>query len=168
MAVRMPVDMGVVMRRRRTAIGAAFGIEGRLDLVHMAAQAFDHLGDYVVGADADAVVANLRRQVAIADMPGNTRHVDGVMGVDFQQRFRRSPHQYGLAIVQHDTVAIAQVRHLAQIQQKLVPTLAFQHDAAAMTMVIVQHHLVEERALGLLGSAGGGAQVMSAPSMRTS
>src|ERR1700704_7176518 len=52
------------------AVGAAFRIERRAHLAHLRAQALQHVDDHVIVADQDAVGVDLRRQVAIAEMPG--------------------------------------------------------------------------------------------------
>ena len=55
------------------AVGAAFGIERRAHLADLGAQALQHVDDDVIVADQDAVGVDLRRQVAIAEMPGEPR-----------------------------------------------------------------------------------------------
>ena len=55
------------------AVGAAFGIERRANLAHLGAEALQHVDDHVVVADQDAVILDLRRQVAVAEMPRQPR-----------------------------------------------------------------------------------------------
>jgi len=52
--MRMIMRMSVIMsvRRHMLRIGAALGIEGRLDLAHLGAEAARHVGDDMVAADA--------------------------------------------------------------------------------------------------------------------
>jgi hypothetical protein len=52
------------------AVGAAFGVERRTHLAHLGAEAAQHVDDDVVVADQDAVALDLRRQVPVAEMPG--------------------------------------------------------------------------------------------------
>ena len=55
-AVVFVLMMGVIVRMRRArGIGAAFGIERRLDLDHAGTEAAHHLLDHVVAADAQAL-----------------------------------------------------------------------------------------------------------------
>ena len=65
--------MRAVMRMRLggMGIGAAFGIERRLDLDHAGAQTRHHRLDDVVAADAQRLRHDLRRQMAVAEMPGD-------------------------------------------------------------------------------------------------
>ena len=55
----------------RGRIGAAFGIERRLDLDHARAQPLHHRLDDVVAPDAQALRHDLGRQMAVAEMPGD-------------------------------------------------------------------------------------------------
>ena len=75
MAVRMIVPgVSVLLMRmtmRRSGIGAAFGIERRLDLDDARAEPLHHRLDDVVAADAQPFRHDLRRQMAVAEMPGD-------------------------------------------------------------------------------------------------
>ena len=92
MILRGMVMRGVIVagRRRRglgrvgmTGIGAAFGIERRLDLDDARAEPLHHRLDDVVAADAQALWHDLRRQMAIAEMPGDANQVRRIAAADF-------------------------------------------------------------------------------------
>src|ERR1700740_3409730 len=90
MAVRMVVT-GMRMRLIRVAmggagIGAAFGIERRLDLDNARAQALHHRFDHVIPADAQALRHDLGRQMTVAEMPGDPDQMMRVASLDFDQR----------------------------------------------------------------------------------
>src|SRR5438552_6970626 len=70
---RMVVMRVVIVRMAVTGggIGAAFGIERRLDLDHARAQSLDHRLDHVIAPDAQALPPDLRRQMTVAEMPGD-------------------------------------------------------------------------------------------------
>ena len=77
--VPMPMGVAMVMSRdRAVAIGAALGVEGRLDGDNPGAEATHHVLDDVIAADPEARAHDLRRQVAISQMPGDADHVVGV------------------------------------------------------------------------------------------
>ena len=84
MAVRASLHMRVAAR-----IGAAFGIERRLDLDHARAEPFYHRLDDMVAPDAQASAHDLRRQMAVAEMPGHPYQMVGVGPTNFDQGFRR-------------------------------------------------------------------------------
>ena len=80
-AVGVPMPMGVAMvmsRDRAVAIGTALGIEGRLDGDDLGAKAAHHVLDDVIPADSEARSHDLRRQVAISQVPGDPDHMVGV------------------------------------------------------------------------------------------
>src|SRR6185437_7081751 len=64
---------GVVMAMHMAAagIGAAFGIERRLDLDDARPKTLHHGLDHMVAPDPQALGHDLRRQMAIAEMPGD-------------------------------------------------------------------------------------------------
>ena len=76
MAVRM-AEIVIVL-----AVGAAFGIERRAHLAYFGAQALQHVDDHVIVADQDAVGVDLRRQVAIAEMPGESGEGRGIAAAE--------------------------------------------------------------------------------------
>ena len=55
------------------AIGAAFGVEGLDDLAQRRALLLQHLRDDMVAADDNAIALDLRRQMAVAEMPGDAK-----------------------------------------------------------------------------------------------
>ena len=89
-------------------IGARLGVERRLHLPHMRAQAAHHVGDHVVGADADVVAKQLHRQVPVAQMPRHTHQPGGVVRVYVQQRLGPGQDLHDAAAVQKQAVAVAQ------------------------------------------------------------
>ena len=59
------------------AVGAGLGIEGRADRRHGSAEARDHRLDDVIAADAEPAVEELRREMTIAEVPGDADKVAG-------------------------------------------------------------------------------------------
>ena len=72
------------MRMSRAGIGAAFGIERRLDLDHPRAQPAHHRLDYMISPDAQALGHDLGRQMAVAEMPGDADQMLRIVAADFQ------------------------------------------------------------------------------------
>ncbi|MDB5609150.1 MAG: hypothetical protein JWP25_6050 [Bradyrhizobium sp.] len=104
------VAVRIVFARMRVAaagIGAAFGIERRFDLDDASAQPLHHRLDDVIAPDPQALGHDLRRQMAIAEMPGNPNKMLQVGAANFDQQLRRRDDLDQPAIVQHQRVAAA-------------------------------------------------------------
>src|ERR1700742_1739902 len=86
----MIVD-GMCMTLTMTAagIGAAFGIERRLDLDDARAETLHHCLDHMVAPDPQALGHDLGRQMAIAEMPGNPNQMQRGDAAGLDQRLRR-------------------------------------------------------------------------------
>ena len=74
------VTMGVT----GICVGAAFGVERRLDLDHARAEALHHGLDDVIPANAQGFRHDLGRQMAVAQMPADTNEVMRIAAADFQ------------------------------------------------------------------------------------
>src|SRR4051794_20973766 len=81
MVVVAVIMRGVIMSGMRwrslgrvamSGIGSAFGIERRLDLDDARAETLHHRFDDVVAADAQTLRHDLRRQMPVAEMPGDS------------------------------------------------------------------------------------------------
>src|SRR5215831_8148763 len=174
------------------AVGAAFGIERRADLAHLRAQAFQHVDDDMIVADQDAALVDLRRQVAVAEMPGETREGGGAAAAHFDQVLLGGAHLDEAALLQPEAVAAVQHDGLDEIEQEVEAAIA-QHAQAAAVAVVEQKrdgvaafarrpvagtddfggalHLPShqnKKYLWAMGSAVAGSQVRSSPSARTS
>src|SRR5215472_17724114 len=68
------------------AVGAAFGLKGFLDLVECRSETPQHFFNHVVGPDAQSAFANLRGQVAVSKMPGESHQLVTVVMPHFHQR----------------------------------------------------------------------------------
>ena len=71
------------------AIGAAFRIEGGLEHFQLAAEAFHHFRDHMVGTDAQKAFADFRGEMTVADMPGHARQMQRIPASYFHQCFWR-------------------------------------------------------------------------------
>ena len=65
-------------------IGAAFGVERRVDLDHPCAQSLCHRLDDVIAPNPQAFCHDLGRQMAVAEMPGETNQMLRVVPSNFQ------------------------------------------------------------------------------------
>jgi hypothetical protein len=109
----------------------------------MTAQTLDHLLDHMVRPNADPVTQQLHRQMPVAEMPRDSHKLAIVMRVNLQQRFRTRPNPDNPAILQREPVTIPQAHGLRKIDQQVFAALGSQDNAAAMTAIEVDQHLID-------------------------
>ena len=73
-------------------IGAAFGIERRLERDHAGAKTRDHRLDHGIAADPQRLRHDFGRQMAVAEVPGDAGQGQRVGGPDLRQRFGLGDH----------------------------------------------------------------------------
>src|SRR5690606_5277288 len=78
LVVVLVVDMAV-------SVGAAFRLEAAGHRLHPAPEALDHRSQYMVWQDPQPAVADLDRDMAVADMIGNARKLRGTGRSHFKQ-----------------------------------------------------------------------------------
>ena len=109
----------VTTHMRMTAVSAGFGFKGRHDLMRMGTEAVEHLGQHVIGANAQGKVPillaanNLHRRVAVAQVIRATREFVGVMALNFKHRFGGGEYAHDTidALIIHAAQAIASAQH---------------------------------------------------------
>jgi len=75
--------MAVIMAMPVPPISTSFGLEGSLQLCQFSSEATKHLFDYMVWADEERVAPNLRGQMTISQMPGETGKLIRILVSDF-------------------------------------------------------------------------------------
>ncbi len=96
-------------------IGAALGVERRFDLDHACAQPLHHLLDHVIAPDTQCLSRNLRRQVTVAEMPGDANQVLRIVTAYFQKWLRRRDHLDQPAVLEHQCIATAQGDRILEV-----------------------------------------------------
>ena len=152
MSVRRMIVPGMAMRfvgrRVRMAaagIGAALGVERRLDLDDPRAQPLHHRLDDVIAPDPQPPCRDLGRQMAVAEMPGDPHQMLRIPAADLRQRLRRRHHLDQPAILEHQRVTAAQRDRVFQIEQKFKPARARHHHPPPVTIVEIEHHGIGRR-----------------------
>jgi len=130
---------GVGRMRMARRIGAAFGIERCLDLDNARAQPLHHRLDDMIAADAQALRHDLRRQMAVAEMPGDPDQVQGIGDADLKQRLRGRNHLDQPSVFQDQCIAAAQRNRVFKIEQKLEPARARHRHPPPVPVVEIEH-----------------------------
>ena len=142
--MRRMVVAGMPMRGFRrvgmAGIGAAFGIERRLDLDDARAEALHHRLDHVIPADAKALRHDLGRQMAVAEMPGDANQVQRIGAADLDQRLGGGDHLDQAAVFQHQRVAAAKRNGVFQVEQEFEPACARHRHPPPVPIVEIEHH----------------------------
>ncbi len=144
MGMIVPVVMAgvaVVMIVRRVCgrIGTALRIERRLDLDDARAESLHHLLDDVVPADAQALAHDLRRQMAVAEMPGDAHQMRRIGAPDLDQRLGRRHHFDQPSVFQHQRVAAAQRDGVFKIEEEFEAARARHRHPPPMAVVEIEH-----------------------------
>ncbi|MEY9756868.1 hypothetical protein ABIE73_004263 [Bradyrhizobium yuanmingense] len=137
--------MVVSMRVAGIGVGAAFGIERRLDLDYTRAKALHHRLDDVIAADAQGLGHDLGRQMTVAEMPADADEVVRIAAADFEQRLGRRDHLDQPSILQHQRIAAAQRDGMFQVEQEFETTRSGHRHAAAVPVVEIEHDRVHWR-----------------------
>src|SRR5262245_45974878 len=140
--VMMPMivmPMLVTMGMTGVGVGAALGIKGRLDLDHPRAKPLHHCLDDVIPADAQAFRQYLRRQMPVAEVPGDPDQMMRIVATDFQQWLGGRDHLDEAAVLQNQRIAAAQYDGVFQVEQEFETARAGHRHAAAMPVVEVEH-----------------------------
>jgi len=130
---------GVGRMRMARRIGAAFGIERCLDLDDPRTQPLHHRLDDVIAADAQALRHDLRRQMAVAEMPGDPDQMQGIGATDLEQRLRGRHHLDQPSVFQDQCIAAAQRNRVFKIEQKLEPARARHRHPPPVPVVEIEH-----------------------------
>lgn len=131
--VRGLLGMGV------PGIGAALGIERRLDLEHAGAKTLHHRLDDMVAADAQPLRHDLGRQMTVAEMPGDPDQMMRIAAADFEQRLRRGDHLDQAAVLQHQRIAAAQGDGIFKIEQEFEPARPRHRHPPPVPVVEIEH-----------------------------
>jgi hypothetical protein len=139
MMVVTVIMMSMTCRLIRSGIGAAFGIERRFDLDDLGAKTLHHFLDDMIAADAQPFGHDLRRQMAIAEMPCEPHQMAGIGTTDLDQWLRRCDHLDQAAVFQHQSVAAPQGDGVFEIEQEFQSARPRHRHAATMTIVEIEN-----------------------------
>ncbi len=126
-------------------VGAALGIERRLDLDDSGAEALHHRLDHVVAPDPQTLGHDLGRQMPIAEMPGDPNQMQRIGAADFEQRLGRGDHFDQPAVLEHQRIAAAERHRIFEIEQELEPARARHRHPPPVPVVEIEHDGIGRR-----------------------
>lgn len=138
------VAMGVVMHLR-------LRLEGPLDRRHRAALPAHQLSQRRIVGDVERIGRHFGRDVMAAEMPGEARQPQRVLGTNRQQAFRHGPDLHETAILQLEGIAVVQHCRLVERDLNLEPARRRRGHAAAIAVAVRE----TERVRDALGADGG-------------
>jgi hypothetical protein len=123
-------------------IGAGLGIERCLERRDRGAEAADHVRDHVVGADEDAAGEKLNREVAVAEVPGDTHERVGARGADIEQVFGPGNDADDAAPLEAKAIALAEAMGRREVDEEIGPGFGCENETTAMAAVEIDPHAI--------------------------
>ena len=120
-------------------ISAAFRVERRLDFRDARAEPLHHFLDDMVASDPQSFAHDLRRQMTIAEMPGQANQMKRIAAANFKQRFRRGHDFDQTSVLQHQRVAAAQRYRSFEVEQKRESACPRHRHPPPMAIVEIEH-----------------------------
>lgn len=141
-------------------VGALLWAEGAGHFGRGRAEAAHHLQQHVVVADIERVLADLRGDMAVADMPGDLHQPQRVVGRDLDEALGGGLDLHEAPVLQLHRVAVVENGRAVEVEEEGEAALGGQRDAPAVARFVVEGQRVGDP-LGLHGGAaedGGGAE----------
>ena len=120
-------------------------MNGSTTSVDRGAEPFQHRLDDVVAQDEDARFLDLRREMAVADMPGKLGEMRRVAATHIVELFLGGDDLDLPAVVQHQHVAMVEHDRLGQIDQHPAAVGEFDDLAAQVPLVMGKHRKASKR-----------------------
>src|SRR5262249_39123258 len=118
-----------------TAIGAALGLKGPLEHSEIGSEVPQHGLDDVIRPDAKNLVSNLRRQVPVSEVPGDTEELIGIPMSHLDDELGRRLDPEPPPVLELEALAVGHRHCLRKIDQDLLAVVGHQSNATAMPRV---------------------------------
>jgi hypothetical protein len=150
----MTVSMGVTMMMVRVVMiadmGAALRLEGALHRSHSAALPTRKFRQGRIVLDVEGVIRNLGKAMVAAEMPGETRKAERVLGPDLQELLGSRLHLHKASILEPEGVAVVDGGLHVEIEQDLGPAFPLQRSLPAVPGLMIEDHRIDDT-VGLHG-----------------
>lgn len=133
----------MLMMMSGAGIGTDFRIEGSLEASDSAAEAGHHIGDDVIGANAESLPGDLKRQMPVAQMPGDPQQICPISCLDLENWLWRSAHADKATGIQLEAVPVCQMMCSGEIEEKALAGVGGKPDTAAVPVEISEGYRIE-------------------------
>lgn len=101
------------------AVRSAFGLKGRFNLQQVGSKATEHVLDHVIGPDKKEILSNLRRKVAISQMPGEPCQLMAIRVPDLDKWFGSGSDHDPTAVIELQPIAISHCDCFGKVEKNL-------------------------------------------------
>ncbi len=136
-------------------IGAMFGFEPFRDIPHHSTLMLQHMGNNMIAPDEDAVLVDLRLEMAVADMPCQLREMSGIAAAHLTQLFLGGDHFDEAAVLKDEPVAVLEPGRSIEIDKQIATVPGTYELAPQMPRLRIEHDAVEGRGTREPGAAEG-------------
>ena len=121
-----------------TTVRAAFGLERSLNLSENCPEAGKHVFDHMVGPDTEGFMSNLRRQMAIAEMPCESHKLARIFMPRLDNRLSGSLNHEPPSVVKLHTISISHGDSLWKIEKDILALIRRQPNPAPMARIEIE------------------------------
>jgi hypothetical protein len=141
----------VMMPVTRRHVGAAYGVERRLDRHDLGAETCEERLDRRIAPHAQTVGEELDRNVTVAEMPREARERGEVLGASLDQRLRLGDDFDEIAVVELEQIAGAQRDRLGEIEREVCSLHASHAAARRPALFGREDQRIDDAAIGRRG-----------------
>ncbi|MDQ0505073.1 hypothetical protein QOZ94_001855 [Xanthobacter agilis] len=123
-------------------IGALFRTERALHRRGAGAKATHHVQEHMIFGEIDGVLGDLRRHMAIAEVPGHFHEAQRAMGAHLDQALRRGFDTHQPPVLQLHRIAVVEHGRLVEIEQEGKAPVGGEGEAAAMPGLMVEGQFI--------------------------
>jgi hypothetical protein len=126
-------------------VSAAFGLKGSLHDDQVRSEAMEHMLDDMVRPNEKKLVSNFRRQMAISQIPSETRKLVGVFMPNFDDKLCSGLNFHPVPIFKQQAISLSHRNRLRKVEKDVFALIRNQANAAPMPCVKIE----SESACGL-------------------
>ena len=116
----VPILPMVMVAVLTAAIGSAFGLKGRFNLQEFGSKATEHVLDHVIGPDEKRILSNLRRKMAISEMPSEAHELTAIHVPDLDKWFGSGSDPEPVAVIKLQPIAISHCDCLGEVEKNIL------------------------------------------------
>ncbi len=129
-------------------VGAVLGVEGRLLALEPGAEPHEPVFEHVVGADPQPSEEDLRRGVAVAEVPGQPGEAARVRRQHLDHGLGRGTHEHAPPVLEREPIALVQMPRLGQVEEDRLARIGPERQPPSVAVVVGERHGVQGRPPG--------------------